>query len=895
MISPSPAHIATSASTLKDTFPPYLGFLFTLNFPSVSSFQFGLLMFFFLIFLVGVYIIYRYFQFKRQLLQKSTLLEIKPPAISLQSAFSTKQLFTIFYSLDHDTSFIERLLNVKKTMSYEIISTKEEGIRYIFSVPEEDVPIIKKNLLSYLPGIIIKEIPDYLPKQTEDLQDKQFSIYEFKLGRSYVLPLQEQDILNQHDPIAYITGQMTKQEASEMISIQFVTTPVTGRFHFNIMEHISHLNKRMYEGKEIVSKIQNGNGGVITKIIFFVFDLTVSILSAFSNWLMEIAMPRKNPYYHQSFSTQQMDTIRELSPKQKYVQEMVEKKINQNLFETTIRLFIVGSNKESIISRRKGLVPAFSTFNQPGYQTLKAKNCLPMSHPLLTKYNYVKLKHRLLSSASPILSVSELSSIYHFPYTMTTHTEDIQSIRSTQLPAPLSLKKANGELDITFASNLHGGALTPIGLTLEERRRHMYVIGATGMGKTTLLSQMIYQDIVNGKGITILDPHGDLSERLLGIIPKERIQDVVYFNPYDLEYPVGLNLLEMSKGLSEVEVQREKDLIVSSLVSIYFKLYPSANARPRMEHVLRNAVLTALTVPDPTLLTVYKLLIDKTFRKGVVEKLDDPILKEYWTKEFEGFGSYQKAELISPITNKLGRFLTTSITRNILTQKNSKLNFEDIMNNKKILICDLSKGKIGEDISSFLGSLLIVKLQLAALNRVLIPQEQRTDFFLYIDEFQNFATMTFAQILSEARKYRLNTILAHQTISQIEDKDLLKVILANVGTVTAFRTSNPSDEDFILPLFKPQVKENEISNLPSYNFYIKINAINPQDTFTGTVENFLVEEDKDIRKEIIEYSRKVYGMKVEPPQKTNGKAEIKKPKLTPKKQKAVTQTEREYL
>lgn len=859
MISPSPAHIATSASTLKDAFPPYLGFLFSLNFPSVSSLQFSVLAFLLLTFLITVYIIYRYFQFKRQLLQKSTLLEIKPPAISLQSAFSTNQLFTIFYSLDHDTPFIERLFNVKITFSYEIVSTKEEGIRYIFSVPEEDVPIIKKNLLAYLPGVIIKEIPDYLQESVDELQDKQFSIYEFKLGKSYVLPLQQQDILNQHDPIAYITGQMTKQEASEMISIQFVTTPVTGRFHFNIMEHISRLNKRMYEGKEIVSKIQNGNGGVITKIIFFIFDLTVSILGAFSDWLMDIAMPRKNPYYHQSFSTQQMDTIRELSPKQKYVQEMVEKKINQNLFETTIRLFIMGSNKDNITSRRKGLIPAFSTFNNPGYQTLKAKNCLSMSHPLITKYNYVKLKHRLLSSTSPILSVSELSSIYHFPYTTTTHTEDIQSVKSTQLPAPLSLKNANGSLDTVFATNIHGEVITPIGLTLEERRRHMYVIGATGMGKSTLMLQMIKHDLEKGRGLALVDPHGDLAKQVIGMIPKERISDVVYFNPTDRKFPIGINILELPEGLSEDDVDQEKDFIVSTIISIFHKLFTDQFVKHRMEHILRNTILTALDLGSPTLLTIDKLLTDSKFRKAAKEKIKDSLILDYWKHKFENVSLTEQAKMTDPITNKLGRFLTSKTTRRIIAQKKSTIQFDDIMNSNKILICNLSKGEIGEDISSFLGNLIIAKIQLAAMRRSRVSHEMRQDFFLYVDEFQNFATAAFAQILSEARKYRLGAVLAHQNISQIKDDGLSDTIIGNSGTVLVFRTQSPEDEAIMQPYLAPLVQRGQISNLPKFNFYIKINAEEPQDPFTGRVEHMTYKIDPQTEEAVINESQKKYG------------------------------------
>lgn len=238
------------------------------------------------------------------------------------------------------------------------------------------------------------------------------------------------------------------------------------------------------------------------------------------------------------------------------------------------------------------------------------------------------------------------------------------------------------------------------------------------------------------------------------------------------------------------------------------------------------------------------------------------MLRDFWKNEFGKLGSYQKAEQISPITNKLGRFLTTAMTRNILSQEKSKLDFEDILNNKKILLCDLSKGKIGEDTSSFLGSLIVTKIQLAAFSRVHESEKTRPDFFLYIDEFQNFATPAFAQILSEARKYRLNAILAHQTMSQIENRDILRIILANVGSIVSFRTSNPSDEDMILPIFAPEVEKHEISNLPLYNFYMKINAIESMEAFTGEIDDFIVEDDEGTRSAVVEKSRESYGTKV---------------------------------
>ena len=561
------------------------------------------------------------------------------------------------------------------------------------------------------------------------------------------------------------------------------------------------------------------------------------------------------------FGSNKQKRIHDLSNSRKELYKAIEDKINQPLFEVSMRLYVSAETRQSAMSRIKGLKSSFDTFST-SYQSLRIKRSIfsVVSNSVINKVRYFFLKSRFLSfSNNDILSISELSSLYHLPYTATTKTEDLLTVKSPMLPSPLPLKSSSHRLDLVFAHNTYGETTVPIGLTLEERRRHMYIIGATGTGKTTALLHMIHHDLLKGSGVAIIDPHGDLVQRILGIIPEERIQDVVYFNPYDIERPVSLNILEMSKELNEVEMQREKDMIASSVISIFQKLYPPRYSGPRMEHILRNTVLTALELEKPTLLTVYKLLTNVQFRKKTVAMLPKGILKDFWVDEFGKLGSYQKADQIGPITNKLGRFLTTSLTRNILTQEESKLDFADIMNNKKILLCDLSKGKIGEDISSFLGSLLVAKIQLAALKRVDLPENKRTDFFLYIDEFQNFATSSFAQILSEARKYRLNTILAHQTVSQIEDKDLLKVILANVGSVISFRTSNPTDEDMILPLFSPQVEKHEISNLPSYHFYMKINAIEPQNAFTGMIDDFTDRGKKQTRDAVIEHSSEKYG------------------------------------
>lgn len=431
------------------------------------------------------------------------------------------------------------------------------------------------------------------------------------------------------------------------------------------------------------------------------------------------------------------------------------------------------------------------------------------------------------------------------------------------MPAPLSFKQNADNFDNAFAKNYYGGTETVIGQTLEERRRHTYILGATGSGKTTLLTSMIYNDIANGKGVAVLDPHGQLIEKLMEVIPKNRIKDVVWFAPDDDAFPISLNLLEMdAKGLSASQLQKQKSIVTSSIISIMQKFYDEKFFGPRMEYVLRNTILTALETPEPTIKTILDILTKTRYRKALVKTLENPVLQDYWIYEFEKLGSLQRNTVISPITNKIGGILSSPINYNILTQASGKLNFDEIMNSGKILLCDLSKGKIGEDESSFFGSLVISKIQLAALKRALIPEAKRKDFYLYIDEFQNFATETFSELVSEARKYRLSTILAHQSISQIENRDIIKIILANVGTVICFKTANPEDEQFILPIFSPEVSKHQISNLPLYNFYMKVSVGKAEDTLVAQADNFTIKGNEKTAKAVIEESRKRYASEI---------------------------------
>lgn len=842
---------------VSQAFPDYLSWLF-LPFPPNESFFLIVIR---ICYFIGLILFSLYLlRIKRIFTARHTFLELLPTDKTIKTPLATDELYTLLHSLNKQSSFLNRIIKHKRNISFELVSTKYQGIRYIIRIDENETTSIKKILMAYLPGIEIREVKDPLSalKNTQP-----YKVKELTLKSPYIFPLQNQAALNQYDPIAYLTGHMTKLQDDEIVAFQIIANPVYESSNNSIVRNNNKIREALLNNEDIKHKLFTGIPGILSTLFDLVLKIfLVVILLPFT--LIDWFIDRDNHAPMLAwwvFGDNRTKRLSEIGTLKKDLYLSIQNKIDQPLFETTIRFVVHAKNTND---RLNGLTSSFDTFSTP-YQGFTAKDSplLIFQNKLFKDIFSFLIQNRLsILSKKSILSVNELSALYHFPFASTTQTEDLLKNKSPQLPPPLSLKQPETQFDITFAFNSYGQSNTLIGQTLEERRRHTYMIGATGTGKTTLLLHMIHQDLLNNKGVAVIDPHGDLSKRLLEIIPKHRIKDVVYFNPYDIEYPIGLNFLELPKNQSPVEREREKEFITSSLISVFHKLYDARYSGPRMEHILRNVILTALELEDPTLFTIYRLLTDTKYRKRIIDSLSDEVLKTFWKNEFNASGSYQRAEQISPITNKLGRFLTTSLTRNILNQAKTKLDFSAIMDSGKILLCDLSKGKIGEDNSYFLGSLIIAKLELAAFRRINIPQEKRHDFFLYVDEFQNFATATFAQVLSEARKYRLCAVLAHQNTVQLE-ADLLDTIIGNSGTIISFRTGSPKDEHRILPIFSPQVEEGQIGNLPSYHFYIKINALQPQDTFTGEINDFTVKGTARTTDKVIEHSRNIYGTKIE--------------------------------
>jgi len=396
------------------------------------------------------------------------------------------------------------------------------------------------------------------------------------------------------------------------------------------------------------------------------------------------------------------------------------------------------------------------------------------------------------------------------------------------------------------------------GIKTDDRRRHVYAVGKTGMGKTEMVLNMAIQDIQAGRGVGFVDPHGEAAERLLDFVPSNRVNDVVYFNPADLDYPLAFNVMK------KVEAEH-RHLVASGLMGVFKKIWPDVWSA-RMEYILNNAILALLEYPGSTLLGVNRMLADPEYRKKIVEKVTDPVVKSFWVQEFARYTQRYEVEATAAIQNKVGQFISNPLIRNIIGQVKSSINMREVMDGGKILIANISKGKIGEDNSRLLGALVITKLQLAAMSRVDTPEEKRRDFYLYVDEFQNFATDAFINILSEARKYRLCLTLANQYLAQLEEMTptgkytkVRDAVFGNVGTIICFRVG-AEDAEFLEKEFLPEFMIDNLVNLGKYNIYLKlmINGLAGRPFSAETLPPISIPE-KSNREKIIKVSRERYG------------------------------------
>lgn len=806
------------------------------------------------VFVIGIVIfvvllvLRKLYNFVRLLRKESVFLEITPPAKTDRVPGATAQLFTALHGLGSSLKWYEHLLGHSETYSLEIVSSKKDGIRFLVQVSKDKVESAKQAITAYVPDVKVKAAKDY-----DSVKGK---VTAYKQQKHFAFPLAGHEMLEQHDPIGYLTSAMTKLSDDEMISFQLVISPIRSR-------QADNLREKILSNEDLLSKL-NGQSVSTTQLTTGINSALFGITDTISGTIHT----SKGDYYaaqkeldYQKQVAKRIKPVRTLSYFEHELVASIHTKLAQPLFKTDIRLLVNAKTKTEAKNRRKAVHAALSLFSMPKYQSLKA---VKIHYGLLHSYLRYAFNRRLPSQvmSTNILSASELSGLFHFPHSQTARTENVVTSLSRTLPAPVSLKNGT-KLDILLGSNEHHGSETAIGLTADERQRHVYIIGGTGNGKTTMLLYSIVQDMENGKGLAVLDPHGDLAETILRYIPEERIKDVIYLNPDDLTHPIGINLLELDPTLKGDELLREKDLITESTISVLRKIFSEDDSGGhRIEYVLRNTIQTALTVEGSTLFTIFRLLNNTKYRRSVVKTLEDQDLKNFWQNELGKAGEFQRVKMAAGITAKIGRFLFSASVKRILEQEKSSIDFDEILSSGKILICNFSKGLLGEDTSTLFGTTVLAKLQVASLRRARLQQANRTPFYLYVDEFQNFATMSFVQMLSEARKYKLFLTMAEQSTSQQDQQRLVDIILANVGTVICFRSGSPADERLILPLFYPYIEQGEIANLPAYNFYCRIAAVQAQEPMSGMTMLLEDEGSKEIAGRAVKYSRKTYGTKV---------------------------------
>jgi len=575
--------------------------------------------------------------------------------------------------------------------------------------------------------------------------------------------------------------------------------------------------------------------GVFSKCKADEFALVQYILTSAGNW--------------QSYAQQLIEkgvTTADGHIKSRTDERQLNEKISQSGFNTTIN--VVGSSP-AILSSLSG---AFGTYSRPDGNSLRL-----VKPNVLAKKKVLKSIKDRIPSKNQVLNVLELASLWHLPHKDLKIPNiawggSVYSEPPENLPVSAYMSDDEKKNTNFFAKTEFKNKLVNFGIVRDDRRRHMYIVGKTGVGKTTMIANMAINDIRHGEGVAVVDPHGDLADILLDYIPSNRLNDVVYFDPNDRDRPVSLNPLEVID-------KNQAELVTSGIVSIFHKLY-SYSWGPRLEHILRNTLLTLANIPNSTLLQVPEILTNNNFRKLCISKLEDQVLKNFWENEFNQMGDRLRSEAISPILNKVGQFVSSPLIRHIIANPKSSINLEDIMNKKKILIVNLSQGKIGEDNSALLGAMFITKIQLSAMARIHIPESERTDFYLYVDEFQNFATDSFIKILSEARKYRLNITLANQYIGQISE-NITKAIFGNIGTLVSFAVG-ANDARLLYKEFAEKFSESEMVSLPNYQIIVRLALANlSTNPFLATTLPLLECKNKN-REKIIRVSQERYGRKI---------------------------------
>ena len=803
-------------------------------------------------------VIVNYFQ-KKGREEKNIVLMVRVAKDNECGPIVAESVFSTIHSIVGEISLMDKLRGVNpEKVSFEIANIGR-SIRFYVHFPARLRNLVEGQIYAQYPFVEIEEVKDYTlaenieiaaqPKavategreskalvtasSSESLDFKKINTFSTAVGAE--LSLTNKDfypikLYNQFedkstginvDPLSGITATLAKfSDPNEQAWIQFVCSPITekrGEYLQKTFESFSTIKSKFFKNFYYRFFVK---GSTLRKKMFFI----VGLLFGPGKLKASVDAPKGPPA--------------DLATKDK---------LGSLLYNVNIRIVYIPKVEDDAVSvvKLKEIAGSFKQFNMP---TL---NGFALSK-IYKDESIVDRFHQRAMVSPFLLSVKELATIFHLP-NITVQTPNIYWVRSKKIEPPNDLpatsKERNSAVTAIGKTNFRG-IDQEFGIKTLDRRRHMYIIGKTGMGKSVLLENMLFSDIQAGKGVAVVDPHGDLADSVINFVPSWRTNDVIIIDPSDREWPIAFNMLEnIDPALNTI--------VASGLVGIFKKIYAESWG-PRLEHILRNVILSLLEYPNTTMLGIPRILQDQDFRKKVIRKIQDPLVKSFWINEFEAMEPRMRIEAISPILNKVGQFLSSPIVRNMLGQVNSKVDLRYAMDNNKIVIVNLSKGKIGEDNSSLLGSMLITKFQIDAMSRANVPEKDRVDFYLYVDEFQNFATDAFATILSEARKYKLNLTMANQYIAQMPE-EVRDAVFGNVGSILSFQVGF-DDAEYLSQQYGEEVLPNDLVNLSKYTCYMRLLIDGmPSKTFSlTTLPPPVFDMDADRKEKVIRLARERY-------------------------------------
>jgi len=680
-----------------------------------------------------------------------------------------------------------RIVYGDAAVTLEIANPSEsDEISFYVGAPKKFINIVEKQIHSFYPKAAIERVKDY-----NIFYPGSFTAASYlELKEKDYLPIRNYQTL-ESDPQNNITNVLGKfEEKKEGAAIQMIIKPASGGWR--------------EKGRKVAHKMQQGRQLSEVKS-----DTAAAQFLRGAHKLILDGKKDQQPQQKDMFKSEKEPV--QLTPEEQEVVKKIEGKSNKPGFKANIRLVASALSQERAETILAELENAFIQYENPGINSFRVVR----ENKLVSKniaFNFIFRNFQ--ESQGFILSSEEVASVFHFPL-FSTETPKINWLKARTAAPPSSISKEG----ITLGFNDFRGVETVVRHSDDDRRRHFYIIGQTGTGKSTMMEEMVKQDIKNGKGVCVIDPHGEFIEHVIECIPKERAEDVIYFDPADMERPFGLNMLEYDHAKPE-----QKTFVINEMINIFDKLYDlKQTGGPMFEQYMRNAALLVMehTESGSTLMEIPRVLADDEFRRMKLSHCTNPVVKNFWEKEAEKAGGEAAlANMVPYITSKLTQFISNDMMRPIIAQQNTTINFRKAMDSQQIILVNLSKGKIGEINSNLLGMIIVGKILISALSRVDMPENQRKDFYLYIDEFQNVTTDSIAQILSEARKYRLALIIAHQFIAQLKE-EISKAVFGNVGSICSFRVG-AEDGEFLQKQFEPTFDANDLMNVDNRNCFMKL-------------------------------------------------------------------------